>query len=113
MTYFGTVRGRLGYAVDSWLVYATGGWAYGHETFQGQVTVLTTTSSFGYSTDRTGWTAGGGVEMSIDSHWSWRAEYLYFDLGTWTITSPTSLGTSVTKINFSDNVGRLGVNYRF
>ncbi len=29
LDYFGTVRGRLGYAFDRTLVYATGGFAYG------------------------------------------------------------------------------------
>ena len=28
LPWFGTVRGRLGYAQDSWLVYGTGGYAY-------------------------------------------------------------------------------------
>ena len=26
----GTLRGRVGYATGSWLLYATGGWAFGH-----------------------------------------------------------------------------------
>jgi len=30
MDWFGTVRGRLGYVAGQWLVYATGGFAYGH-----------------------------------------------------------------------------------
>ena len=28
--YFGTVRARLGFAVDRWMPYITGGWAYGN-----------------------------------------------------------------------------------
>jgi len=31
MDYFGTLRGRVGYATDSTLAYATGGFAYGTE----------------------------------------------------------------------------------
>ena len=60
LDYFGTVRGRLGYAFDRTLVYATGGFAYGAGG----------DSSFGLpnnSSDdfRTGWTVGGGVEYAL------------------------------------------------
>ncbi|WP_457115404.1 outer membrane protein [Methylobacterium sp. JK268] len=59
MEYFGTVRGRAGYAFDRTLVYATGGYAYGGGS----------DNRFGGATDnaqmRTGWTAGGGVEYAL------------------------------------------------
>ncbi|KQO78317.1 hypothetical protein [Methylobacterium sp. Leaf88] len=62
LDYFGTVRGRLGYAFDRTLVYGTGGFAYGGGGG----------SSFGLpnsSTDtfRTGWAAGGGIEYALPS----------------------------------------------
>jgi outer membrane immunogenic protein len=113
LTYFGTVRGRVGYAVDRWLLYATGGWAYGHETQNGSATAAGVTSSFSYSTDRSGWTLGGGVEMALNRNWSWKAEYLYIDLGTWNLTVINALGTATTATKFTDNIFRLGVNYRF
>jgi outer membrane immunogenic protein len=34
-----------------------------------------------FSKTKTGWTAGGGVEVGISKRWSWKAEYLYYDLG--------------------------------
>ena len=60
LDYFGTVRGRLGYAFDRTLVYGTGGFAYGSGGG----------SSFGLpgrSSDdfQTGWAAGGGVEYAL------------------------------------------------
>ena len=118
LTYLGTVRGRLGYAFDSWLLYVTGGWAYGHETLNGSANVgvlngPSATAAFNYSTNRSGWTIGGGVEMALNRNWSWKAEYLYVDLGDWNITAASALGTSVQTVKFTDNIFRLGVNYRF
>ena len=59
LDYFGTVRGRLGYAFDRTLVYGTGGFAYG----SGGGSQFGT----GVSSDdfQTGWAAGGGVEYAL------------------------------------------------
>ena len=60
LDYFGTVRGRLGYAFDRTLVYGTGGYAYGSgqddQTFAGR----NFRSSF-----RNGYAVGGGVEYAL------------------------------------------------
>ncbi|GJE28152.1 outer membrane protein [Methylobacterium organophilum] len=59
MEYFGTVRGRLGYAFDRTLVYATGGYAYGGGNEK---------RYFGFTDNgqmRTGWAVGGGVEYAL------------------------------------------------
>jgi outer membrane immunogenic protein len=105
ITYFGTVRGRLGYAPANWLIYATGGFAYGgieHDvTFNG-VTAST-------SKTRTGWTVGGGVEWMFMPRWSAKVEYLYLDTGD---INNTVLGVPVTT-QLRDNVVRAGVNYHF
>ena len=59
LDYFGTVRGRIGYAVDKALFYGTGGFAYGSGGGR----------EFGSGVSRndfqTGWTAGGGVEYAL------------------------------------------------
>ncbi|MEI8179155.1 outer membrane beta-barrel protein [Aestuariivirga sp.] len=83
--WFGTVRGRLGYAIDNVLIYGTGGLAYGHMSADGKVTASylgDKVGSFNGSTDSTnwGWTVGGGMEYGIDN-WSLGLEYLYVDLG--------------------------------
>jgi outer membrane immunogenic protein len=62
LDYFGTVRGRLGYAFDRTLVYGTGGFAYGGGG--GSSVGLPNRSS---DTFRTGWAAGGGVEYALPS----------------------------------------------
>jgi outer membrane immunogenic protein len=60
LDYFGTVRGRLGYAFDRTLVYATGGFAYG--SGGGRDFGLPNRSSDNF---QTGWVAGGGVEYAL------------------------------------------------
>jgi outer membrane immunogenic protein len=58
--YFGTVRGRIGYAFDRTLVYATGGFAYGNVNYRvrnGVNTVIYTNDN----SMETGYTVGGGL----------------------------------------------------
>jgi outer membrane immunogenic protein len=87
--YLGTVRGRVGVTpADRWLVYATGGFAYGRASLS---TALTRTTGSGCAANNcqqgsisdtlSGWTAGGGAEWAFTRNWSVKAEYLYFDLG--------------------------------
>ncbi|MDN3628008.1 outer membrane protein, partial [Methylobacterium isbiliense] len=58
LDFFGTVRGRLGYAWDRTLIYATGGFAYG--SGGGNNFGLPNNDDF-----QTGWTVGGGVEYAL------------------------------------------------
>jgi outer membrane immunogenic protein len=59
LDFFGTVRGRVGYAIDRTLVYATGGLAYGSASGR-QFGSASFVDSF-----RTGWAVGGGVEFAL------------------------------------------------
>src|SRR5690242_7115994 len=133
--WLGTVRGRLGWlATPSLLVYGTGGLAYGGvkaNTSIAQTYVVTLGSvapnfgaSSGVSETRTGWTAGGGFEWMLDPHWSFKAEYLYYDLGSVTsntlLVSPTTNGAGPfftnnvqTTTRFNGNIVRVGLNYQF
>ena len=64
LDFFGTARGRLGYAFDRTLVYGTGGFAYA----SGDARLGGFTSFAGRRDDfRTGWVAGGGVEYAIQA----------------------------------------------
>lgn len=114
-----TVRGRVGIlAGPSLLLYGTGGVAFaGTKTsdfaffaFDG------TTNAASSSTTRTGWTAGAGAEWAFSPNWSAKVEYLYVDLGSVNYTSVNTL-TATATINhdhrFTENLVRVGVNYRF
>ncbi|WP_457795514.1 FecR domain-containing protein [Methylocystis sp. S23] len=84
--YIGTARVKLGYAFDRFLVYGTGGFAYGHivapKTFSGP-NVLGPAYSFGTSVNNPflpGWTVGAGVSYALTRNISVNAEYLYIKL---------------------------------
>ena len=109
ISWFGTVRGRLGYLVnDQVLLYGTGGLAYGRVEVSGVTNVNGTTfdigsqtsspfaasgtSAFSASGVNIGWTAGGGIEGKFASwlppNWTWKLEYLYVDLGSLDTVGP-------------------------
>jgi outer membrane immunogenic protein len=98
--WLGTARGRLGYAVDRFMPYVTGGAAFGD--------IKTSIAGVGDTrTTKSGWTVGGGLEAAIAGPWTAKVEYLYVDLG--------DTGTAVpgANANFRSNIVRAGLNYRF
>ena len=105
---FGTLRGRIGYAVGAtgnWLLYATGGLAVG-EIHAWDLLTPASGSKF-----RAGWTVGGGIETAIAPNWTVKLEYLYVDFGKANYFDvvpgvPETIGLNV-------NVVRAGINYRF
>jgi outer membrane immunogenic protein len=116
LEWFGTVRGRIGYAQDRWLAYVTGGWAFGHGTLSGTGTTTPagTVLAFSASKDYSGWTVGGGLEWAFKDRWSVKAEYLYIDFGDGPTVTANGAGTlAIVSGKMTDNIARLGVNYRF
>ena len=79
--WFGTVRGRIGYAFDRTLVYGTAGFAYGEVKDSYAVTTVSSSSSASRTQTQTGWVVGGGVEHKLTPAWSVKAEYQYINLG--------------------------------
>lgn len=121
MNWIGTVRPRFGVTVGRrWLLYGTGGLAYGHVQWMGQ-TDYTAVGGPGYMAlqeeTKVGWTAGGGVEVLLTPHWSLRGEYLYYDLGsTHLIANPVPPNPPFQvgyAFNNSGNIMRGGISFRF
>jgi outer membrane immunogenic protein len=118
--YFGTLRGRIGYAWDRVLIYGAGGLAYGNANFP---TTVVGIDAFGvprafYGSNnagtRLGWTAGAGVEWAFAPNWSVKAEYLYVDLGRSNVSYTGALLVPVVaSAQNRDHVVRMGVNYHF
>jgi outer membrane immunogenic protein len=81
--WFGTVRGKLGYAVGNWLIYGTGGLAYGRVDASGTFVNVSNPRTWtgSVNTTRTGWTAGGGANYGLTPHCIVGIEYLFVDLG--------------------------------
>jgi outer membrane immunogenic protein len=126
MNWIGTIRGRLGWASGNVLIYATGGAAYANVSYgytqnniagggANAVAVSDSATPFG-------WTVGGGLEWGFGA-WSVKGEYLYYDLGSHTLTAAcgtviggcTGVAPSLFSTHFRDNgsIARVGLNYRF
>lgn len=100
--WFGTVRGRAGWAFDNILVYGTLGLAVGEVTAQSTIT--------GVSQSQThwGWVGGLGMEVGFAPNWTAKIEYLYVDLGS------RAYGLAgLTTHDLDSSLLRLGVNYHF
>src|SRR5258708_997349 len=66
LPWFGTFRGRLGFTpAERWLVYATGGLAYGEVTTSETLNVNGASVAFSTNRTKVGWTVGGGVEAAL------------------------------------------------
>ena len=103
--WFGTARGRLGYAFDRFLPYITGGAAFGDVRAN-----LNPGPLLSASDTRVGWTVGAGLEYAFLANWTAKIEYLYVDLGT---AQPFSSLGALTQVTFKENILRGGLNYRF
>jgi outer membrane immunogenic protein len=79
--WFGTLRGRVGYAWDNLLVYGTGGAAYGDVEVATNYSEPGLSEGSSFSDTRWGWTVGAGVEYGITQNITLKTEYLYVDLG--------------------------------
>ena len=70
----GSARVRLGYAIDRFLPYVTGGVAFGHFDFD----ELRFGDFYGDADgDLLGWTLGAGAEYALTDNWILRGEYRY------------------------------------
>jgi outer membrane immunogenic protein len=121
-------RGRVGFAVDRALFYATGGGAVA-EIAGSRTTVVngpgiglpagTFVANNGGSDTIWGWTVGGGIEWAFNQNWSVAGEYRHTDFGrrATTFNIPDGLGgtfatgTSSSRLTVDQATARL--NYRF
>ena len=120
LKWFGTARARIGYAVDHWLWYLTGGAAWGRVetdvTAGNNVTPTTASANFGQT--KNGGVIGVGVETALTGNWSAKLEYLYMQLGNTTNTLTYNIPgcspcTVTSSSDIRDHVVRVGLNYRF
>lgn len=130
----GTVRARLGYAVDRFLPYVTGGlaWADTKNTLgcsgikpinpnAGNCTGKVGKPMFETSESKTriGYTVGAGLEYAVTDNWTIKGEYIYSNFGkkNVTLTDPNLSGADLVKNErrFKTDLSevRIGVNYKF
>jgi outer membrane immunogenic protein len=133
LDWLGTLRGRVGVVQNRWLLFATGGLAYGEVKSNGTVSATGTATpaaapfadcgnaasscpflplgSWSDAQTRIGWTLGVGVEQAIAGNWSWKVEYLHVDLGKVTTgfaTLPGCFGNNVPSGNPTASCNNVG-----
>jgi outer membrane immunogenic protein len=110
VNWLATLRGRAGLALDSTLLYVTGGVALGHIKNRVELISLNTgvpdgaVASFSQNQTKVGWTAGVGAEHMLSQHWTARAEFRYVDLG--------KKEAPCTVTGAADFNGCVGIGYR-
>ena len=105
-----TLRGRLGYAFDRFLVYGTFGAAMAKVKAE-DTSLLSTASD---TQTMMGWAGGAGIEYAVFGNWSLKAEYLHVDLGSKTFFNPNPNLLGVPhSVSLTNNLYRVGLNYKF
>ena len=131
LDYLGTVRGRVGYAFNQFLIYGTGGFAYGQAWQSARMFTAGDPNQLRYFGSRndfqTGYAYGGGIEYAIptnsflnffhSSAVTLKAEYLHYDLGRSNFTANNVLFDNGSAYNVrtktDGNLARIGLNYKF
>jgi outer membrane immunogenic protein len=108
----GTVRARSGFTIDRWLMFFTGGWAYGD-------LVHTNTDPVNgvdqFANHRNGLTGGGGIAYALTDNIIGKLEYRYYDFGAYSRAgSPlTPNGQLPYTVNSTYSVITLGLDFKF
>jgi outer membrane immunogenic protein len=124
--WYASATARVGYAMNTLLLYAKGGAAWTRvdytEALLG-VPIAFAESSQAVGGYRVGFTVGGGIEYGLTENLSTRLEYDFYDFGTRTYTfgnlSYTPPGGVLTPVSLpmsivgNTHVLTIGLNYRF
>jgi outer membrane immunogenic protein len=101
-----TLRGRAGILVSpTTLLFVTGGIAWAD--IESRVVGVSQSETV------TGWVAGAGFEVKLDSRWSVKGEYLRVELDDSLACSATTCGVVNNATNNRMDVLRAGLNFKF
>jgi outer membrane immunogenic protein len=116
LDWIGTVRGRVGVTFSRALLYGTGGLAVAHFYDAWGFTGIGG-NDFVNDIVRAGWTAGGGVEYMVTRNWTARAEVLYADFGSNTLTAVNPPGggggTYTSTFRHTTTTARAALNWKW
>jgi len=124
ITDLGTVRGRLGLAVDRTLFYFTAGLAYGEVSntalYNSFKFPTSNTPSVSIDSTRLGWVVGSGLEFAVTPNLTVKGEALFAQLNPDTASwvspgSQTFPANAIYNVRFNTSaaVVRAGLNYKF
>jgi outer membrane immunogenic protein len=110
--FLASITGRIGYALDRWMLYGKGGVALVGDRYHADD--LAGIYFYDATENRIGWTAGAGLEWAFTPEWWVKLEYDYYGFGTKSVLfTDTTLGGGNAPVNISQNIQvvLLGVNF--
>ena len=111
-----TLRGRVGYAIDKVLLFGTGGAAFVNAKDTQTQTVPVGAPAVVFEDTALGWTVGAGAEYALSKNLSAKLEYLRVHANlSETVPFPAVMGGGLEreKVSLSDDLVRVGLNWRF
>lgn len=111
VNWIGTLRGRLGFAADAFMFYATAGVAFASVDTTLTENWMVPNPTFTSTSTRTGWVAGIGAEAMVSDNLSVKAEYLYHDFGSEDFSFDGGDETGATSLTVS--TVKVGLNWHF
>lgn len=112
--WYGTTRGRAGWAAGQWLFFGTGGLAYGRVGLNSAYSGFTSQSTTAQTSSvRAGWVAGAGVEYMLQPNLLLNLSYQYVDLGTVSVASTSGTLSQTASARAAFSVVSAGVSWRF
>jgi len=117
--WFGTLRPRIGFDINNILcIYATGGLLYGQVRSSTNILYRLDPYVGEKNKIKANWTAGCGMEGSINDRLSLRAEYLYLNFGKFSYDDPNISNTYptlyfLTEVSSQVHCIRLALNTTF
>ncbi|WP_342362025.1 outer membrane protein [Terrarubrum flagellatum] len=111
--WFGSVNGRLGYAIDRLLLVADGGVAFADMRYRSTATATGVLFGTGYSETFVGWTIGGGAEYALTNNLIVSLNYKYYDFRSKTAPIGAVSSISPGKFNPTMHTVRVGLAYKF
>jgi outer membrane immunogenic protein len=116
-TFLSTLRMRWGTTAisDRTLLFVTAGFAFATlktTDTMGHFGIVTSTTN---TTTQPGLAAGGGFEYAFTDNWSAKFEYLFVNIKSVGTTIPGVVGNDAIAVShdFSDHIGRFGLNFKF
>jgi outer membrane immunogenic protein len=108
----GTLRARSGFTVDRWLMFFTGGWAYG-DLLHTNTDPVNGIDQF--TNHRSGLAGGGGIAYALTDNVIGKLEYRYYDFGAYSRAGAplTPNGQLPYTVNSTYSIITLGLDIKF
>jgi outer membrane immunogenic protein len=112
LQYAGTLRGRSGFTIDRFLMFFTGGWAYGDLRHTNTDPVLGIDQ---FAAHRNGLTGGGGIAYALTDNLIGKVEYRYYDFGSYSRAGAplTPNGQLPYSVNNTYSLVTVGLDFKF